>query len=199
MQQGQKTGFYLDQRAQHRAVARYCGGKQVLDAFCNQGSFALHAARAGATRVLGLDSAEDAVVAARRNAERNGFKAEFVVANVFDWFNAPVRATEPLWDVIILDPPPFAKSKSALEGALRGYKEINLRAMQRLAPGGILATYTCSHHMQDAELRGVLAAAAADTKRRVHVLEWCHQPPDHPVLATMAESEYLRGYILRVE
>jgi 23S rRNA (cytosine1962-C5)-methyltransferase len=199
LQQGQKTGFYLDQRAQHRAVARYCGGKQVLDAFCNQGSFALHAARSGAARVLGLDSAEDAVAAARRNAERNGFKAEFVVANVFDWFNAPVRATEPLWDVIILDPPPFAKSKSALEGALRGYKEINLRAMQRLAPGGILATYTCSHHMQDAELRGVLAEAAADTKRRVHVLEWCHQPPDHPVLATMSESEYLRGYILRVE
>jgi 23S rRNA (cytosine1962-C5)-methyltransferase len=199
LQQGQKTGFYLDQRAQHSAVARYCSGKQVLDAFCNQGSFALHAARAGAARVLGLDSAEDAVAAARRNAERNGLKAEFVVANVFDWFNAPVRATEAPWDVIILDPPPFAKSKSALEGALRGYKEINLRAMQRLAPGGILATYTCSHHMQDAELRGVLAAAAADTKRRVHVLEWCHQPPDHPVLATMSESEYLRGYILRVE
>lgn len=199
LQQGQKTGFYLDQRAQHSAVARYAGGKQVLDAFCNQGSFALHASRAGATRVLGLDSAEDAVAAARRNAERNGLKAEFVVANVFDWFNAPIRATEPLWDVIILDPPPFAKSKSALEGALRGYKEINLRALQRLAPGGILATYTCSHHMQDAELRGVLAAAAADTKRRVHVLEWCHQPPDHPVLATMSESEYLRGYILRVE
>ncbi len=199
LQQGQKTGFYLDQRAQHSAVARYCGGKQVLDAFCNQGSFALHAARAGAVRVLGLDSAEDAVAAARRNAERNGLKAEFVVANVFDWINAPVRATETPWDVIILDPPPFAKSKSALEGALRGYKEINLRAMQHLAPGGILATYTCSHHMQDAELRGVLAAAAADTKRRVHVLEWCHQPPDHPVLATMSESEYLRGYILRVE
>jgi len=199
LQQGQKTGFYLDQRAQHGAVARYCGGKQVLDAFCNQGSFALHAARAGATRVLGLDSAEDAVIAARRNAERNGLRAEFVGANVFDWFNAPVRATEPPWDVIILDPPPFAKSKSALAGALRGYKEINLRAIQRLAPGGILATYTCSHHMQDAELRGVLAAAAADTKRRLQVLEWCHQPPDHPVLATMAESEYLRGYILQVE
>ena len=199
LQQGQKTGFYLDQRAQHSAVARYCNGKQVLDAFCNQGSFALHAARAGATRVLGLDSAEDAVVAARRNAEKNGLRAEFVGANVFDWFNAPVRETEAPWDVIILDPPPFAKSKSALAGALRGYKEINLRAMQRLAPGGILATYTCSHHMQDAELRGVLAEAAADTKRRVHILEWCHQPPDHPVLATMAESEYLRGYIVRVE
>lgn len=171
----------------------------MLDAFCNQGPFALHASRAGATHVLGLDSAEDAIAAARRNVERNGVKAEFAVANVFDWLNDASRAGEPLWDVIILDPPPFAKSKSALEGALRGYKEINLRALQRLAPGGILATYACSHHMQDAELRGVLAGAAADAKRKVRVLEFCHQPPDHPVLVTMMESEYLRGYIVQAE
>ncbi|MCW5549226.1 MAG: class I SAM-dependent rRNA methyltransferase [Opitutaceae bacterium] len=199
LQAGQKSGFYLDQRAQHLLVARFCAGKRVLDAFCNQGPFALHAARAGAAEVLGLDSAEDAVAQARLNAERNGLKARFEVANVFDWFNDPVRAAEPKWDVIILDPPPFAKSKSALEGALRGYKEINLRAMQRLNPGGVLATYTCSHHMQDAELRGVVAGAAVDAKRKVHVLEFCHQPADHPVLVTMPESEYLRGYILRVE
>lgn len=199
LQGGQKTGFYLDQRAQHAAVAKYCAGARVLDAFCNQGAFALHAARAGATEVLGLDSAEDAIAAARKNAERNGVTAEFAVANVFDWFNDPARRVEPAWDVIILDPPPFAKSKSALEGALRGYKEINLRALQRLAPGGVLATYTCSHHMQDAELRSVLAAAAADAKRKLRVLEWAHQPTDHPVLATMAESEYLRGYVVRAE
>jgi len=199
LQQGQKTGFYLDQRAQHPLVAKYCAGKRVLDAFCNQGPFALQAARAGATQVLGLDSAEDAIAAARRNAERNGVKADFAVANVFDWLNDASRAGEPLWDVIVLDPPPFAKSKSALEGALRGYKEINLRALQRLAPGGILATYTCSHHMQDAELRGVLAGAAADAKRKVRVLEFCHQPADHPVLVTMMESEYLRGYIVQAE
>jgi 23S rRNA (cytosine1962-C5)-methyltransferase len=196
---GQKTGFYLDQRPQHAVVARYCTGRRVLDAFCNQGPFALHAARAGATEVLGLDSAEDAIAAARRNAEHNGVVAEFRAANVFDWLNATERRTEPLWDVIILDPPPFAKSKSALAGALRGYKEINLRAMQQLVPGGVLATYSCSHHMQDAELRGVLAEAAADLRRRVTVLEWSHQPPDHPVLVTMPESEYLRGYVLRVE
>jgi 23S rRNA (cytosine1962-C5)-methyltransferase len=199
LQGGQKTGFYLDQRPQHAAVARYCPGRRVLDAFCNQGPFALHAARAGAAQVLGLDSAEDAIASARRNAERNRVTAEFAVANVFDWFNAPERRDEPAWDVIILDPPPFAKSKSALEGALRGYKEINLRALQRLAPGGVLATYSCSHHMHDAELRGILADAAADARRRVSVLEWSHQPPDHPVLVTMPESEYLRGYILRVE
>jgi 23S rRNA (cytosine1962-C5)-methyltransferase len=199
LQGGQKTGFYLDQRWQHQAVAKYCHGARVLDAFCNQGAFALHAARAGAAEVLGIDSAEDAIAAARRNAERNQVAAEFAVANVFDWFNDPARNVEALWDVIILDPPPFAKSKSALEGALRGYKEINLRAVKRLPPGGILATYTCSHHMQDAELRHVLAEVASDAKRKLRVLEWAHQPPDHPVLATMAESEYLRGYIVRAE
>ncbi len=196
---GQKTGFYLDQRAQHPLVAKYCAGKRVLDAFCNQGPFALHAARAGASYVLGLDSAEDAVAAARRNAERNGVEAEFAVANVFDWFNDAARGGDVPWDVIILDPPPFAKSKSALEGALRGYKEINLRALQRLAPGGVLATYTCSHHMQDAELRSVLAGAAADAKRKVRIVEFCHQPTDHPVLVTMPESEYLRGYVVQAE
>ncbi len=196
---GQKTGFYLDQRSQYARVAKYCAGKRVLDAFCNQGSFGIHASKAGATEVLGLDSAVEAVEAARRNAERNGVKATFEVANVFDWLNDPANKPGPRWDVVILDPPPFAKSKSALEGALRGYKEINLRAMQRLAPGGILATYTCSYHMQDAELRSVLAGAAADAKRRVRILEFCHQPPDHPVLVSMPESEYLRGYILSVE
>lgn len=196
---GQKTGFYLDQRAQHPLVAKYCAGKRVLDAFCNQGPFALHAARAGASHVLGLDSSEEAIAAARRNAEHNGVRAEFAAANVFDWFNDEARTTDVPWDVIVLDPPPFAKSKSALSGALRGYKELNLRALKALAPGGVLATYTCSHHMQDAELRSVLAEAAADARRRVQVLEFCHQPSDHPVLLTMPESEYLRGYIVRVE
>lgn len=199
LQGGQKTGFYLDQRRQHLAVARYCDGKSVLDAFCNQGAFGLHAARAGASRVLGLDSAAIAINAARRNAERNSLAATFEVTNVFDWFNQPARTGEETWDVIILDPPPFAKSRAALQGAMRGYKEINLRAMQRLAPGGVLATYSCSHHMQDVDFRGVLAAAAADARRKVRVLEFCHQPPDHPVLVTMPESEYLRGYILQVE
>jgi len=202
---GQKTGFYLDQRPQHAAVAGQVGrlsrlgrAPRVLDAFCNQGSFALHAARAGAAFVLGLDSAGEAVAAARRNAARNGVAAEFAEANVFDWFNDPAREAEAPWDVIVLDPPPFAKSRSALAGALRGYKEINLRAMKRLAPGDVLATYSCSHHMADADLRAVLASAAADARRRVRVLEWCHQPADHPVLIAMPESEYLRGYLLEM-
>jgi len=199
LQGGQKTGFYLDQRLQHAAVARYCTGRRVLDAFCNQGAFGLQAARAGASEVLGLDSAPEAIEGARRNAGRAGLKVSFETVNVFDWFNDAARDSEPLWDVIVLDPPPFAKSRSALEGALRGYKEINLRAMRSLAPGGVLATYTCSHHMQDLELRRVLTEAAVDARRKARVLEFAHQPPDHPVLVTMPESEYLRGYILRVD
>ena len=196
LQGGQKTGFYLDQRRQHAAVADFARGRRVLDAFCNQGPFALHCARAGAVAVRGLDSAEEAIAQARRNAERNCLRAEFLVANVFDYLSGRGDET---WDLIILDPPPFARSKGALAGAMRGYKEINLRAMQRLTPGGVLATYSCSHHVQDADFRGMLADAAADAKRRVQVLEFCHQPPDHPVLVTMPESEYLRGCVLRVE
>jgi 23S rRNA (cytosine1962-C5)-methyltransferase len=197
LQGGQKTGFYLDQTREHAKVARYAAGRRVLDCFCNQGSFALHAAKAGATKVLGLDSSEEAVALARRNAERNGVTgAEFTVVNVFDYL---ATKDETQWDLIVLDPPPFARSKSALENALRGYKEINLRAMKRLTPGGVLATYSCSHHVTAEVFREVVAEAAHDAKRKVQVLEFCHQPPDHPVLVTMPESEYLRGYILRVE
>ena len=206
LQLGQKTGFYLDQREQHRLIASHVErlvkhGKSVrlLDAFCNQGPFTMHAARAGASEVLGLDSAEDAITAAKKNSIQNKVKADFKCVNVFDWLNDPARNTEALWDIIILDPPPFAKSKSKMEGALRGYKEINLRAMRLLNPGGILATYTCSHHMQDADLRGVISAAAADARKKVHILNWSNQPSDHPVLVTMPESEYLRGYVLQVE
>jgi 23S rRNA (cytosine1962-C5)-methyltransferase len=195
---GQKTGFYLDQRAQHTRVASFAAGRRVLDCFCNQGAFALNAARAGAAEVLAIDSAEDAISQARENARHNSLDARFVADNVFDFLNDTSRA-EQKWDLIVLDPPPFAKSKSAMEGALRGYKEINLRAMQKLTPGGILATYTCSHHIQDSELRDIVASAAADARRRAQILEFCHQPSDHPVLATMPESEYLRGYILRVD
>ncbi len=204
LQGGQKTGFYLDQRAQHSALARQVarlkaerGGEvRLLDAFCNQGPFALQAAKAGATLVRGVDDAADAVAQARRNAERNGLAAEFLCANVFDYFTAHRDET---WDVIVLDPPPFAKSRAALGGAMRGYKEINLRALRQLAAGGILATYSCSHHVQEPDFRAMLAEAAADAKRHVQVREFCHQPPDHPVLVTMPESEYLRGCILRVE
>src|SRR5208283_859715 len=150
------------------------------------GPFALHCVQAGAAEVLGLDSAGEAIEQARRNAARNQLPAEFAVANVFDYFTERRAET---WDLIILDPPPFARSKGALAGAMRGYKEINLRAMQRLSPGGALATYSCSFHVQDADFRAMLAEAAHDARRRAQVIEFCHQPSDHPVLVTMPESE----------
>ncbi len=192
---GQKTGLYLDQREEHRRVAAYAPGRRVLDAFCNQGGFALHAARAGAASVQGVDNSAEAIEQAERNAERNGLQADFTVANVFDF----LRQTDETWDLIVLDPPPFGKSRGELSGAARGYKEVNLRAMKQLSPGGILATYSCSHHFGAAEFLAVLGEAAADARREVRVLEFCHQPPDHPVLPGMPESEYLRGFILHVD
>jgi 23S rRNA (cytosine1962-C5)-methyltransferase len=192
---GQKTGFYLDQRHEHHRVARFAGGRRVLDAFCNQGGFALHCARAGAASVVGVDISEEAIKQAAGNAEHNQLKTSFEVANVFDF----LRLGAETWDLVVLDPPPFAKSKAEMDGALRGYKEINLRAMKRLTPGGILATYACSHHMSHSIFLDVLGQAAADARRKVRVLEFCHQPSDHPVIPNMAESEYLRGFVLRVD
>lgn len=194
--QGQKTGFYLDQRHEHRRVARMASGRRVLDAFCNQGGFGLHCAKTGAASVHGVDSSREAVDQAGQNAEHNGLAASFETANVFDFLRREEAAS---WDLVILDPPPFAKSRAEMQGALRGYKEINLRAMKRLSPGGILATYACSHHMSHSIFLELLGQAAWDAKRKTRVLEFCHQPPDHPVLPTMPESEYLRGFLLEVE
>jgi 23S rRNA (cytosine1962-C5)-methyltransferase len=148
--------------------------------------------------VLALDSSAAALASAERAAERNGLadRLELRAANVFDYFGAERDAS---FDLVILDPPPFARSKQTLERALRGYKEIHLRALQRLAPGGILATYACSHHLGHDAFLAVIGSAAHDARRRVHLLEHCHQPPDHPILPGMPESEYLRGFLLAVD
>ncbi|MDR0534882.1 MAG: class I SAM-dependent rRNA methyltransferase [Puniceicoccales bacterium] len=214
---GQKNGFYLDQREQHLRVARFAAGKRVLDAFCNQGGFGLQAARAGAASVLGLDSSEECVNAARRNAERNKMASttHFLRANVFDWFteNRPFREpadgpleaapaparNAPVFDLIILDPPPFARNRDSMDGALRGYKELNLRAMRLLAPGGILATYSCSQRVGIETFLGMLSDAASDAHRDARLIELATQPPDHPTLLTFPESHYLKGAILRME
>ena len=193
---GQKTGFYLDQRREHLAVAALARGRRVLDAFCNQGGFALHCARAGAEDVLGVDLSEDAIAAARSNAGKNRLAAAFTTANVFDFLRSQQEGSR---DLVILDPPPFAKSRGELEGALRGYKEINLRAMKLLSPGGILATYSCAAHVGWDLFSGLLTDAAADAGRKLTVLRFCHQPEDHPVFLAMPESEYLRGFIFRVD
>ncbi len=192
---GQKTGLYLDQLDQHARVAQFAQGRRVLDAFCNQGGFGLACAQAGAASVLGLDSSEDAILAGRAAAQRNGLNAQFEVANVFDWFTEHREAT---YDLIILDPPPFARSKDSVPGAVRGYKELNLRALRLLSPGGILATYSCSHRVSEEMYLELIEAAAADARREGIVLERTSQPADHPVLLNFPESRYLKGFILEI-
>ena len=194
--EGQKTGFYLDQREQHHLVASYGKGRSVLDAFCNQGAFALQCAKAGAASVLGIDSSDTAVQAAERNAEINDLTAEFRQANVFDYFT---ENRESRFDLIVLDPPPFARTQAQVDGALKGYKEINLRALKALNEQSILATYTCSQAISPVMFQSLLAEAAADAKRSVRILHHCFQASDHPVLLNMPESGYLHGFILQVE
>ncbi len=194
---GQKTGFYLDQREQHANVAKYARGKTVLDACCNQGGFSFQCARAGAAKTLGIDISANAIEACRRNAEANGFgSCAFETANLFDWFGAN---RERRFDLIILDPPPFARTKDALAGALRGYKELNLRALKMLAPGGVLATYSCSQRVGVESFIDVVSRAAHDARRTVSLLEITGQPEDHPCLLNFPESHYLKGLILRAE
>ena len=194
--EGQKTGFYLDQREQHELVASYASGRKVLDAFCNQGAFALQCAKAGAESVLGIDSSDTAIQAAIENAKTNDLSAEFKQANVFDFFT---ENRESSYDLIVLDPPPFARTQGQVEGGLKGYKEINLRAMKALNQGGILATYTCSQAISQELFKEVLADAASDARRSVRILETCYQAKDHPVLLNMPESGYLHGYVLQVD
>jgi len=196
LQKGQKTGFYLDQREEHTKVASFAKGRNVLDGFCNQGSFALHCARAGAASVTAVEISAECVALAKKNALRNGLEVDFLQENLFDYLTA--RRKEK-YGLIILDPPSFARNRRAVEGALRGYKEINLRALRMLESGGILATYSCSRHVDRALFREVLGQAAGDAGRRVEVIAQTGQPADHPVLLTMPESEYLKGCYLRVD
>jgi 23S rRNA (cytosine1962-C5)-methyltransferase len=195
-QNGQKTGLYLDQRENYQRVARYAQGKRVLDAFCNQGGFALFSARAGADMVRAIDSSESALHFLRKNAAANGFqRIETTEANVFDYFH---QNRDERWDLVILDPPPFAPVKKRLDSAYRGYKELNLRAAQSLNRGGILASFSCSHHIGLADFTDIVRDAFADAGKSAHILEYLHQPPDHPILLDMPESEYLCGIIVEV-
>ncbi len=196
----QKTGFYLDQRAQHVHVAQWAKGKRVLDGCCNQGAFGLQCAKAGAKSVLGVDSSASSVTQSEQNAVRNGLSeiAKFETANLFDWFTAR-RDERNQFDLIILDPPSFAPKRGALSGAMRGYKELNLRAMHLLAPGGILATYCCSQNVTTSAFLDTVAEAANDAYCEARLLEVTSQPPDHPILLSCPETHYLKGAILQVE
>lgn len=192
---GQKTGLYLDQLDSYPAVAALAKGKRVLDCFCNQGGFALACAAAGAASVTAVDSSEPAIATARDNAEVMGIadRIQWVEANVFDYLKAAEERKEQ-WDLIVLDPPSFARNKGALANALRGYKEIHLRAMGCLPNGGLLATFCCSHHVSTGEFRAVIVDAAVDAKKTLRQRAFHTQRPDHPIVPTIPETEYLRGY-----
>lgn len=195
---GQKTGFYLDQRENRTAVARHCSGRRVLDAFCYTGGFALHAARADATRVLGVDVSAPALELASNNAKLNNLdQILFLQADVFDHLQSLVSAGEQ-FDLIVLDPPKFARSRNAVDEALRGYRRLQALALRLLPADGILVTCCCSGLITMPMLENLLAPLAVEENREIQVLERRGQAPDHPVAITCPESDYLKCLICRV-
>ena len=192
---GQKTGAFLDQRENYAAL-EHCAHGQALDVFCYQGGFALHLARK-CSQVTGVDSSRTALEAAEQNAALNfpGRDLEWIEANAFDLLRDYADAGRQ-YDTIVLDPPAFAKSKSALDAALRGYKELNLRALKMLRPGGILATCSCSYHISEADFRAVVAAAAADAERFPRLLQARGAAADHPAVITIPETSYLKCLLI---
>lgn len=196
VQSGQKTGAFLDQRENHLLAAEYARG-EALDCFAYLGGFALQLATR-ASRVTAVEISEPACAALRESVTRNGFQnVEVVAANAFDFLRDAVDEGR-RFDTIVLDPPSFAKNKDAIESAVRGYKEINLRALQLLAPGGILMTASCTYHVDEARFEAMLASAAADARRRVQIVERRGAARDHPVLTALRETRYLKFYVLRV-
>lgn len=196
---GQKTGFFLDQKYNRRAVAKLARGRRVLDCFTHTGSFALNAAAGGAAYVCAVDVSADAVALAAENARRNGLDGvvETRAANVFDLLPALETSAEK-YDFIILDPPAFTKSRKTVERASRGYKEINLRAMKLLPRGGYLATCSCSHFMTNERFCRMLASAAHDAGVQLRQIEARQQSPDHPVLWNVPETDYLKFYLFQI-
>ena len=194
---GQKTGAFLDQRENRVRAGQFARGR-ALDAFSYHGSFALHLARHGA-KVIAIDTSEEALDRARANARLNGLEdaVELRAANVFDALREFEEAGEK-FDVIVLDPPAFAKRKDSVDGALRGYKEINLRALRLLQPGGHLLTFSCSWHVGPSVFRGMLEEAAMDAGRPVRLVEWRGQALDHPAVLQVPETAYLKGAVLQV-
>ena len=197
---GQKTGFFLDQKYNRQAVARLSRGRRVLDCFTHTGSFALNAALGGAQSVHGVDVSEAAVELAQSNARRNGLedRITFQAANVFDLLPSLPENGQSGYDFIILDPPAFTKSRQTVEHAARGYKEINLRAMKLLPRGGYLATCSCSHFMTEPLFLGMLREAAADASVSLRQIEARQQSPDHPILWNVPETNYLKFYLFQV-
>lgn len=197
---GQKTGYFLDQKYNRLAVRQLAHGKRVLDCFTHTGSFAMNAAKGGAEHVHAVDISQDAVALARENARRNGLEQVMSceAANVFDLLTALAESKKYDYDFIILDPPAFTKSRQTVENALRGYKEINLKAMKLLPRGGYLATCSCSHFMEEQRFCEMLRAAAADACVSLRQIEARQQSPDHPILWNVPETNYLKFYLFQV-
>lgn len=199
VEDGQKTGFFLDQKKNRAAMHSVCKGKRVLDCFTHTGSFALNAGIAGATEVIGVDASELGVEQARENARLNGLedKVSFVCADVFDFLPALEEKGEK-FDVVILDPPAFTKSRNSIKNAVKGYREINVRGMKLVKDGGFLATCSCSHFMDPELFHKTIMEAARGAHKRLRQVEFRTQAPDHPILWAADSSYYLKFYIFQV-
>lgn len=197
--EGQKTGFFLDQKYNRQAVARLAKGRRVLDCFTHTGAFALNAAKGGAAQVTAVDISPSAIALCKANAARNGIEGmEFLVADVFALLEELGGQKKSPYDFIILDPPAFTKSAATARSAFRGYKEINRRAMSLLPRGGYLATCSCSHFMKDEMFRLMLHEASFDAGRTLRQIEARQQAPDHPILLDVPETDYLKFYLFQV-
>ena len=199
VEEGQKTGFFLDQKYNRAAVARLCKGARVLDCFTHTGSFALNAGLNGAREVTGVDASDLAIALAEENAKLNGLSdtVKFVCADVFDLL-PKLEAAGEKYDVVILDPPAFTKSRDSVKNAIKGYREINLRAMKLIKEGGYLATCSCSHFMTPELFAETIGQAARNVRKRIRQVEYRTQSPDHPILWAADESYYLKLFILQV-
>jgi 23S rRNA (cytosine1962-C5)-methyltransferase len=198
---GHKTGLYLDQQVNYRLVANFAEGAQVLDCFSFAGGFGLHAAQNGAAHVHMVDQSPEAIAAATRNGTLNNLaqKCSFEAANVFDWLKAQTAVTPhekvvPRWDLIVLDPPSFTRNRASVPDALRGYKEIHLRGLKLLRPGGTLATFCCSHHVDAGLFQDTVLSAAFDARKILRRVATYSQSPDHPIIPMIPETEYLKGF-----
>ncbi|MCD8017987.1 MAG: class I SAM-dependent rRNA methyltransferase [Oscillospiraceae bacterium] len=198
--EGQKTGFFLDQKYNRLAVSRIAAGRRVLDCFTHTGAFGMNAVLGGAERVTSVDISASAIDLSHRNARLNGLegKMDFLCADVFDLLTEMSKSGANGYDLIILDPPAFTKSNSAVKNAVRGYKEINLKAMRLLPRGGYLATCSCSHFMTDELFRKMLRSAAEDASVSLRQIEARQQSPDHPIHWSIPETDYLKFYIFQV-
>jgi len=194
---GQKTGFYLDQKHNYGTVAEFARDRRVLDCFTNQGAFALTCARAGASDVTGVEENSENIAAAKRNAAQNDLKVRWIEQDVFQFLRAAEKSGTQ-YDLIVLDPPSFTKTRSGLRDALRGYRELHMRAFKLLSKEGLLATFSCSHHVGDAVFSQTVSDALVDARRSARRLRRFEQAPDHPVLPTIPETEYFKGFLLEM-